>query len=56
MAQNTPIEMVRHASTLSILWGVLPGAPCFAFFAKRGIPRRHPSCGGEDLRFSTSTL
>jgi uncharacterized membrane protein HdeD (DUF308 family) len=23
MAQNTPVEMVRHASTLSILWGVL---------------------------------
>jgi uncharacterized membrane protein HdeD (DUF308 family) len=23
MAQNTPIEMVRHASTVSILWGVL---------------------------------
>ena len=23
MAQNTPGEMVRHASTLSILWGVL---------------------------------
>src|SRR6202051_2337406 len=23
MAQNTPVEMVRHASTVSILWGVL---------------------------------
>jgi uncharacterized membrane protein HdeD (DUF308 family) len=23
MAQNTPIEMVRHASTVSIAWGVL---------------------------------
>jgi len=23
MAQNTPVEMVRHASTISILWGVL---------------------------------
>jgi uncharacterized membrane protein HdeD (DUF308 family) len=23
MAQNTPVEMVRHASTRSILWGVL---------------------------------
>jgi uncharacterized membrane protein HdeD (DUF308 family) len=23
MAQNTPVELVRHASTLSILWGVL---------------------------------
>src|SRR4029077_8908542 len=23
MAQNTPVEMVRHASTTSILWGVL---------------------------------
>jgi len=23
MAQNTPIEMVKHASTVSILWGVL---------------------------------
>lgn len=23
MAQSTPVEMVRHASTLSILWGVL---------------------------------
>ena len=23
MAQNTPVEMARHASTLSILWGVL---------------------------------
>jgi uncharacterized membrane protein HdeD (DUF308 family) len=23
MAQNTPAEMVRHASTISILWGVL---------------------------------
>jgi uncharacterized membrane protein HdeD (DUF308 family) len=23
MAQNTPVEMVRHASTASILWGVL---------------------------------
>jgi len=23
MAQNTPIEMVRHASTVSIVWGVL---------------------------------
>ncbi len=23
MAQNTPVEMVRHASTLSIWWGVL---------------------------------
>lgn len=23
MAQNTPVEMVKHASTVSILWGVL---------------------------------
>ena len=23
MAQNTPVELVRHASTVSILWGVL---------------------------------
>jgi len=23
MAQNTPVEVVRHASTVSILWGVL---------------------------------
>ena len=23
MAQNTPVEMVRHASTVSVLWGVL---------------------------------
>jgi uncharacterized membrane protein HdeD (DUF308 family) len=23
MAQNTPVEMVKHASTISILWGVL---------------------------------
>jgi uncharacterized membrane protein HdeD (DUF308 family) len=23
MAQNTPVEMVRHASTISVLWGVL---------------------------------
>jgi uncharacterized membrane protein HdeD (DUF308 family) len=23
MAQNTPVEMVRHASTASVLWGVL---------------------------------
>jgi uncharacterized membrane protein HdeD (DUF308 family) len=23
MAQNTPVEMVRHASTISIVWGVL---------------------------------
>jgi uncharacterized membrane protein HdeD (DUF308 family) len=23
MAQNTPVEMVRHASTVSIMWGVL---------------------------------
>src|SRR5713101_8018708 len=23
MAQTTPVEMVRHASTISILWGVL---------------------------------
>jgi uncharacterized membrane protein HdeD (DUF308 family) len=23
MAQNTPVEMVRHASTTSVLWGVL---------------------------------
>ena len=23
MAQNTPVEMFRHASTISILWGVL---------------------------------
>jgi uncharacterized membrane protein HdeD (DUF308 family) len=23
MAQNTPVEMIRHASTVSILWGVL---------------------------------
>jgi uncharacterized membrane protein HdeD (DUF308 family) len=23
MTQNTPVEMVRHASTISILWGVL---------------------------------
>jgi uncharacterized membrane protein HdeD (DUF308 family) len=23
MAQNSPVEMVKHASTLSILWGVL---------------------------------
>jgi uncharacterized membrane protein HdeD (DUF308 family) len=23
MAQNTPVEMVRQASTVSILWGVL---------------------------------
>lgn len=23
MTQNTPVEMVRHASTVSILWGVL---------------------------------
>ena len=23
MAQNTPVEIVRHASTVSILWGVL---------------------------------
>ena len=23
MAQNTPVEMVRHASTISVVWGVL---------------------------------
>src|ERR1700732_2926459 len=23
MAQNTPVEMVRHASTVSVFWGVL---------------------------------
>jgi uncharacterized membrane protein HdeD (DUF308 family) len=23
MAQNTPVELVRHASMVSILWGVL---------------------------------
>ena len=23
MAQNTPVEMFRHASTISIVWGVL---------------------------------
>jgi uncharacterized membrane protein HdeD (DUF308 family) len=45
MAQNTPVEMVRHASTVSILWGVLlivlgvvaVGAPLLAAVAVNAL-------------------
>jgi uncharacterized membrane protein HdeD (DUF308 family) len=45
MAQNTPVEMVRHASTTSILWGVLlivlgvvaVGAPLLAAVAVNAL-------------------
>jgi len=45
MAQNTPVEMVRHASTTSILWGVLlivfgvvaVGAPLLAALAVNAL-------------------
>jgi uncharacterized membrane protein HdeD (DUF308 family) len=45
MAQNNPVEMVRHASTVSILWGVLlivlgvvaVGAPLLAAVAVNAL-------------------